>query len=89
MRMKKKEPVQQCFAEPAHSQQDEAERGFAVNPGLRHLPQHKIQMMPCSCYFTCRCNRTRAEHESQQTQRYPAAGDPHRRVRQEELPGEG
>lgn len=44
-------------------------------------------MEPYSCYFTCRCNRTRAEHESQQTQRYPAAEDPHRRVWQEGLPG--
>lgn len=29
----------------------------------------------------------RAEHESQQTQRYPAAEDPHRRVLQGGLPG--
>lgn len=41
---------------------------------------------PYTCYFTCRCNRMKAEHESQQTQRYPAAEDPRRRVRQEALP---
>lgn len=63
-----------------------ADPGSAVNPGLQHSPKHN-NMEPYSCYFTCRCNRTRAEHESQQTQRYPAAEDPQKRVLQEGLPG--
>lgn len=45
-----------------------------------------IHIRSYSCYFTCRCNRTREENESQQTQHYPAAEDPHKRERQGGLP---